>query len=260
MKLSKTKLDLKLKKIIPKYKFSINDEKYLNRIFKEGLTKYEARLNAIGFNNYQKILDAGCGFGQWSLTLSSMGKEVSGCDISPFRINFLRDLVTELSIKNIDIQLGKLNKLPYENSTFDAIFCYGVIFLTPWRQSLLEMTRVLRPGGAIYISANDVGWYLFLWQKEHNKTIDYDPKLIASKSLYNTLNYERNSNFTEGMNLIIEQKKLEKELIKLRYEDIVFSNEGGLHLDKLYSPPVPFYKNEYIGINGVYEVVANKLK
>ena len=152
-------------KILSKCRDTIghNNMLYIQRIYGKGLDKYLSRINALGFTNYDRVLDAGCGFGQWSLALSHSNKLVDSCDISSTRISFLNSMTKELGVSNINTCESSLERLPYSDNTFDVVFCYGVIFLTPWRESIRELTRVLKPNGKLYISANEVGWYLFLW-------------------------------------------------------------------------------------------------
>ncbi len=235
-----------------------NDHLFLSRIFRQGLGKYTSRLRAIGFCNQSRVLDAGCGYGQWSLALSEMNQCVSGCDISPLRIDFLRDLASRLGLTNLDLHCTEIDRLPFPDDWFDAVFCYGVIFLTPWRQSLAELTRVLKPGGSIYVNANGLGWYMFLWQDEHNRADDYDPKEIAARSLLDTLQYDRGGVFEPGMNLIIEPAALEVDLTKLGFVNVKIAEEGCLHLDESVAVPEKFFRGEYHGQVGVFEAIGTK--
>ena len=106
--------------------------------------------------------------------------------------------------------------MPYPDNCFDLVFCYGVIFLTPWRQSLGELSRVLKTGGKLYVNANGLGWYNYLWKEEHNKTTDYDPKAVAAQSFSSTLRYNREGYYEQGTNLIIEPKQIQHEMRKSR--------------------------------------------
>lgn len=235
-----------------------NDRLFLQRIFGEGLLKYQNRLNAIGFSKHDHVLDAGCGYGQWSLALAEMNRQVSSCDISPLRIDFLSNLAENLGVTNLDIQLCGIDAFPHSDACFDAVFCYGVIFLTPWRQSLAELARVLKPGGILYVNANGLGWYMFLWQEEHNKADDYDPKAIAAQTFADTLRYDREGVCKPGSNLIIEPKSIDAELQRLGFHGIEFAAEGALHLNKTAAAPKPFFKGEYYGQVGIFEVCGTK--
>lgn len=259
MQLSKTEIKNKLTKLQKSYRsqFGENEKLFMQRIFKDGIEKYVARLEAIGFAGNEKVLDAGCGYGQWSLALSILNKFIEACDISTLRTNFLKNLSKELKISNLNIRQSGISVMPYEQATFDAIFCYGVIFLTDWRKSLTEFARVLKPNGTLYINANGLGWYMFLWQEEHNKAIDYDPKVIAAKSLADTIRYEREKVYEEGMNLIIEPKMLTRELSSLGFKSIELKSEGSIQVNKKSEKPLSFFKGKYKGQTGVYEVLAS---
>lgn len=235
-----------------------NDRLFLQRIYGEGLLKYQERLRAIGFSEQDHVLDAGCGYGQWSLALAEMNVQVSSCDISPLRIDFLGDLAKNLGVTNLGLQQSGIDALPYPDACFDAAFCYGVIFLTPWRQSLAELARVLKPGGSLYVNANGLGWYMFLWQEQHNKAEDYDPKAIAAQTFADTLRYDREGVYEPGMNLIIEPKSMETEMQRLGFQGIKCASEGALHLNKTYDAPNPFFKGEYYGQTGIYEICGTK--
>ena len=150
--------------------------------------------------------------------------------------------------------------MPYESDRFDAVFCYGVIFLTDWRKTLTELGRVLKPGGTLYITANGLGWYIFLWQEEHNKASDYDPKLVAATSLADTLRYDRDKIYEQGMNLIIEPQTLALELSRIGFKSIKIKSEGCIHEDTNAEKPIQFSKGSYKGQTAVYEVLASTKK
>ena len=235
-----------------------NDRMYLQRIFSSGIQKYIKRLNALGFSGQGQVLDAGCGYGQWSLALSELNTFVESCDISSTRIGFLKQLMELASIPNLSAQVSGLSPLPYSSDYFDSIFCYGVLFLTPWRQSLFELSRVLKPNGKLYLTANGLGWYTFLWETEHNKADDYDPKSVAARCLCDTLEYDRYQIFEPGSNILIEPDSITLELKKLGFSSVDIAPEGTLHLDNSFPPPIPFFNGRYAGQLAAYELIATK--
>ena len=240
------------------YNLGQNDNLFIKRIFAQGIIRYTDRLKALGFSGQQNVLDAGCGFGQWSLALATLNHKVMSCDISRTRVDFLKDLLRHLKVENTSITVSKLEELPYSNCFFDSIFCYGVIFLTPWKRSLKELYRVLKPGGRLYVNANGLGWYTFLWNEEHNKALDYDPKSVVAKTLSDTLVYQREGIFTPGMRTVIEPDEFREQLDSLGFSNISSGAEGTLHLDSSASSPKPFFRGQYNGLDGVHEFVAEK--
>jgi SAM-dependent methyltransferase len=233
-----------------------NAQRFISRVYRDGLQKYINRIAAIGFTGQSSMLDAGCGFGQWSLALASKNIRVHACDISKQRVEFVNHLVTDMGLDNLDVSLSSLNSLPFPDASFDAIFCYGVIHALPWRATLEEFKRVLKPGGKLYFTANGLGWYIFLFQEEYNKAKDYDPKKVAANALLDTLNYDREGVYRPGMNIIIEPDCLQVELNSLAFHDIMVSGEGSLHLDKEAEKPEPFFESKYYGMLGVFECMC----
>ncbi len=241
-------------------KIGDNDSKFIDRIFENGLEKYLNRISRIGFENKERVLDAGCGFGQWSLSLASKNNNVFSCDSSSIRIEFIKDLCKSLEIKNIYLSLANLNSLEYPDNYFDAVFCYGVIFLTPWKETIGQFRRILKPGGKIYVNFNDIGWYLFLWETEHNKATDYDPKLVASKAFLQTIRYERNQlSYVKGDHYIISTNEMREFLNKNGFKQIQSGPEGSVTLENKTIPNEPFFKDEYKGMPCVQELLATKI-
>ncbi len=242
-------------KFIKDLNLSQNDKDFLKRIFNKGVSPYVNRIKQYGFVNKEKILDAGCGFGQWSIAMSQLNDEVYSCDASQERVTFLKELSLKENISNINVQHGFIDRLPFEDNFFDAVFSYGVIFLTPWKKSLAELIRVLKPGGALYVNANGFGWYKHLWYTAHNKTDDYNPQLLAANSWKNTYNYNNGLDVSFPCDLIIEPEQLVKEAEKLGLQDIKWDGEG--LLGNPNNKDV-FFQKEYLGDVGIYEVIGVK--
>lgn len=240
---------------LKKNQLTPNNHAFVQRIFKNGISDYVDRLKQYGFLDFEHALDAGCGFGQWSLALSQLNKEVFSCDADVERVEFLHKIAVENKINNIHTRQAFIDNLPYENESFDAVFCYGVIFLTPWKKSLSELVRVLKPGGKLYVNANGLGWYKHLWYTAHNKTSDYDPQLIAANAWRDTYNYNNGLDIVSPSNLIIEPDQLVKEAENLGLQDIQWDGEGLLGNS---SNKEVFFQKEYFGDVGVYEVIGMK--
>lgn len=141
---------------------------------------------------------------------------------------------------------------------FDAVFSFSVLPYVPWRKALAELARVLKPGGKLYLNANGIGWYVFLWETEYNKADGYDPQALAASAFTDTMRYDRFGEFILGMNLIIEPQALKEQLMKLGLEDIRIAPEGRLHSNLSAPAPTPFLIGEYRGQKAVYEVLASK--
>lgn len=146
---------------------------------------YVSRIQKLGIKG-DKVLDAGCGTGTWSFALSKFFKKAYGVDVSKERVEVAKWLAEQTGIENVQFSIGSITELEFQNNTFDAIFCYGVLISAiPIKAALEEFKRVLKPGGVIYICLNGIGWSLYLKNergKEGQKYVD-----MGKRGIYNTL-------------------------------------------------------------------------
>jgi len=104
-------------------------------------------------------LDAGCGIGLQCLLLAeeigSTG-HVTGLDISAEMLDYGREMVKEAGLsEQITLQEGDINKLPFDNNSFDWVWsadCVGYAPLEPV-PLLKELVRVVKPSGIVAIAA-----------------------------------------------------------------------------------------------------------
>lgn len=105
-------------------------------------------------NGFREVLDFGCGLGRHAVYFAKQGFRVSAFDLSVEGTEHLRRWSDKENL-SIDTTLADMLDLPYENNSFDAIFAYHVISHTDsigMKRILMEITRILKPGGEIYLS------------------------------------------------------------------------------------------------------------
>jgi SAM-dependent methyltransferase len=94
-------------------------------------------------------LDAGCGTGALSETILTLAapSAVTGIDASAGYVAYARKRIQDPRIR---FQVGDLHALPFEMSAFDVIVSGLVLNFVPDKQrAVMEMARVVRPGGVI---------------------------------------------------------------------------------------------------------------
>lgn len=122
-----------------------------------GLAYYVDRVDRLMLAG-DRVLDAGCSAGPWSIALAQRFREVKALDPDANRLAVLRAVAERMGVMNIDAAPGPLGQLPYDSSAFDAVFSYRVIMFVRAEQVLREFHRVLRPGGRAYLCVNADGW------------------------------------------------------------------------------------------------------
>jgi len=96
-----------------------------------------------------RVLEGGCGPANHVYALQNQGFEAVGVDFAPKTVSLLKDAAPEL-----DIRLGDVRSLPFENQSFDGYWSLGVIehFWGGYQQIAEEMHRVLRKEGFLFLT------------------------------------------------------------------------------------------------------------
>ena len=110
------------------------------------------------------VLDGGCGPGTITIGLAKAvypGNTV-GIDIGEEPVCNAEELAKEQAYTNVRFEVANLNEIPFEDSSFDAVFSHNVLeHLQHPEEVLSEMYRVLKPGGVIGVTDVDVDAILF---------------------------------------------------------------------------------------------------
>jgi SAM-dependent methyltransferase len=92
-------------------------------------------------------LDLGCGGGGASVLAAKRGAQVAGLDAAEALISIARERVSDG-----DFRVGDLEKLPYDDNSFDVAFAsMSIMFATNPSVALGEMERVTVSGGRITV-------------------------------------------------------------------------------------------------------------
>jgi len=113
--------------------------------------------------NNKKILDAGCGNGDYTHILSKNGGNVIGCDGSIEMINIAKKNYPNYIFDNVNL----LDKLPYKDNEYDIVFCNLVLMdIDPINKIILEFFRVLNKNRILFFSIVHPAFYLGEWEKD----------------------------------------------------------------------------------------------
>jgi len=124
-------------------------------------------------------LDAGCGNGRGSVYMMSNGaRSVDSVDISPKNIKSTERNLKLFGHSNFTCTQSSLETLPFEDNSFDFVWCNGVIMHTANPDACLaEISRVLKTGGQAWIYVYGAGglyWYAMRRFRQQLKNVDID--------------------------------------------------------------------------------------
>lgn len=116
-----------------------------------------AYIDAAGLGPTARVLEIGCGAGHLTVDLAHRQLRVEAVDASNAMVEATAARVLEAGFKEqVTVQKADVHALPFATSHFDLVVAIGVI---PWLHSppdaVAEMTRVLRPGGQLVVTADN---------------------------------------------------------------------------------------------------------
>jgi ubiquinone/menaquinone biosynthesis C-methylase UbiE len=100
----------------------------------------------------RRVLEVGCGTGNFSLAWSRQGAEVVGLDCSGPMLARAQDKARRQGLAITWVR-GLASSLPFVDGSFDGVMCILALdFMTDRETVLQEMVRVLRPGGFVSVA------------------------------------------------------------------------------------------------------------
>jgi SAM-dependent methyltransferase len=107
----------------------------------------DTQISALGDVTGKRVLELGCGAGQWSRTLADDASLVVGFDLSRAQLGEAR---TAMRAARYPLVQGAAEQLPFAASTFDVVFCdHGGLSWASPDIAVPEAARVLRQGGRL---------------------------------------------------------------------------------------------------------------
>ena len=240
-------------------RLSANNTGFLQRVYSDGLDKYKKHLARISFVGKERILDAGCGFGQWTFAMAQTSKRVIGMDIDSERLSVSTQLASINSVENVEFRRASLEEIPDFEEPFDAVFCYSVVYLTDYHKVFRNLFRALKKGGYLYICTNGPGWYLYNIIEQPNPSIDFRPRRYGIQTFWNTI-IRKQSGFSLSTGArFMTPRGTKRALDRSGFEVIALGAEGTLAMGNGQNlPPAPNYNATYMGLVNVFEVIAHK--
>lgn len=141
----------------------------------------------------KKVLDWGCGDGRNILLLHNCGLDVSAFEITEEICNGVKERVQRLYGFPIDIRVGRNNKVPFEDKTFDYIVASSSVYYVDhdsnFDENYNELCRVIKAGGYVIMSLSQAQNFILKdcvkWQcNEGHYQITNDPYGLRNGDIF----------------------------------------------------------------------------
>jgi SAM-dependent methyltransferase len=97
-----------------------------------------------------RVLDIGCGSGEFCALAAERGATAAGLDAAPGMIAIARR-----HLPDADLRVGPMEQLPWTDASFDVVTAFNALqFAADYAVALAEAARVTRPGGDVAVC----GW------------------------------------------------------------------------------------------------------
>lgn len=97
----------------------------------------------------ERVLDIGCGIGEFSRLLSEKSKQVEGIDLTPEMISRAKELSTDF--RNIDFKVEDVMEQDFDEDKYDCIASIATMHHLPFEEILNKVKISLKPGGVFMI-------------------------------------------------------------------------------------------------------------
>lgn len=111
-----------------------------------------------------RVLDCGCGVGSITLDLAELVApgEVIGIDMDEKQLQVARRNAEQRALTNASFEEGNIYQLRFDSNSFDAALAHTLLYhLSDPLRAMQELRRVLKPGGIVAISDDDLSTIRF---------------------------------------------------------------------------------------------------
>ena len=165
-------------------------------------------------NNYKKkkLIDIGTGRGYVAIEMAKLGLDVIACDLTREALDNIARFKKEFKLKNIKLIECKAEKIPIKSESVDFVVANAILEHIPQeREAITEWSRILKPGGRMYITVPLQYRYVwpFFWPINyiHDKNLGhlrrYDVSILQKKFGFKVTKYFYTGHFIKVVGVLL---------------------------------------------------------
>ena len=126
--------------------------------FRKASEEMRLKMRLLGLSEAEytnkKILDCGCGTGEFTCWYAALGNQMTAIDLSRPSIEHAKNYALSYDLaERIDFRYQSVLELDLPPDSFDIVYSYGVLHHTPDPyRGYRNMVRVCKPGGVVIVS------------------------------------------------------------------------------------------------------------
>lgn len=135
--------------------FLSSEGEYLSRRLAEALS-------VAGIAPEMEVLDVGCGRGEILRHVQRLGARAYGIDYASVAVHISHQIVDRHAERQIGVYQANARQLPFLDNRFDRVLMLDIVehlYPAELHKALLEVRRVLKPGGRIIVHTAPNAWY-----------------------------------------------------------------------------------------------------
>jgi ubiquinone/menaquinone biosynthesis C-methylase UbiE len=132
--------------------FAQQARSYANLVNRSAGSAKEPLIEALDPQAQHRVLDVGCGTGQFVVTIAPLVREVVGVDLTPAMLDQGRALQIGAGVTNVEWRQGDSSGLPVTDGAFDIVTSRSMLHhaANP-AGTIAEMVRACAPGGRVAV-------------------------------------------------------------------------------------------------------------
>jgi 2-polyprenyl-3-methyl-5-hydroxy-6-metoxy-1,4-benzoquinol methylase len=151
------------KRVNPSQMNAVYDSKFFARFFRETSENWinHIKITPSFFTN-KRVLDAGCGTGEYDICYGLWGAKVYGIDINNYAVRYARQLAHKFNLGNkLTFKTCSLFDVKFKKSSFDIVICDGVLHHTADpKTGFKKLASYVRDGGFLVVTiGEDAGFF-----------------------------------------------------------------------------------------------------